>query len=104
MNDKQPEALELASHIEFLLEDYDEYIDSIAVAAKEASEELRRLHEAHEWQYKVAGDRMRRIVKLKRVNAKLLDALVHIKATGVFVGAIPQAMMDEAIEKAEERA
>jgi hypothetical protein len=31
----------------------------------------------------------------------LLDALKRIKATGVFVGAIAQEMMDAAIEKAE---
>jgi hypothetical protein len=38
-------------------------------------EELRRLHEAHDWQYKMAGDRLRRIEKLEAVNAELLEAL-----------------------------
>ncbi len=63
---KQPEALRLA---DALMED-NKTSDCVKSAA-----ELRRLHEAHEWQYKVAGDRLRRIKKLKRVNAELLEAL-----------------------------
>ncbi len=86
MNEKQPEALRLA----------DALMEPIVLDkhAMKAAAELRRLHE-------VAGDRMRRIEKLKIVNAKLLDALKHIKATGVFVDATLQAMMDESIDKAE---
>ena len=48
-----------------------------------AAAELRRLHE---------------------VNQELLAALKRIKATGVFVGAIAQEMMDAAIAKAEKQA
>jgi hypothetical protein len=42
---------------------------------REAAAELRRLHEAHDWQYKMAGDRLRRIEKLEAVNQELLEAL-----------------------------
>lgn len=37
--------------------------------------ELRRLHDAHDWQYTMAGERLRRIEKLERINAQLLEAL-----------------------------
>jgi hypothetical protein len=40
-----------------------------------AAAELRRLHEAHEWQYEMAGDRLRRVEKLEAVNDELLKAL-----------------------------
>jgi hypothetical protein len=65
MADK-PEALRLAERIEKC----DRCGGTKAVAA-----ELRRLHEAHDWQYKMAGDRLRRIEKLEAVNAELLEAL-----------------------------
>jgi YesN/AraC family two-component response regulator len=42
---------------------------------REAAAELRRLHEAHDWQHKMAGDRLRRIEKLEAVNQELLEAL-----------------------------
>jgi len=76
MNNKQPEALELASHIEFLLEDYDEYIDSIAVAAKEASEELRLLH---------------------KENAELLEALRLVMACAGEITTAPDSLLEEAL-------
>jgi len=66
MNDKQSEALMLA---DALMED-NKTSDCVKAAA-----ELRRLHEAHDWQYKMAGDRLRRIEKLERVNAELLNVL-----------------------------
>jgi len=60
----QPEALRLA-------DDCDEHmVDFADVAA-----ELRRLHEAHEWQYTMAGQRLRRIEKLEASNTELLAAL-----------------------------
>ncbi len=31
----------------------------------DAAAELTRLHEAHDWQYKMAGDRLRRVEKLE---------------------------------------
>jgi hypothetical protein len=41
----------------------------------EAAAELRRLHEAHDWQYKMAGERLRRIEKLEAQRDALLEAL-----------------------------
>lgn len=64
----QPEALRLA---DFLDDQYDPSHN-----LEEAAAELRRLHEAHEWQYKMAGDRLRRIEKLEKVNQELLEALI----------------------------
>ena len=64
----QPEALRLA---DFLDDQYDPSHN-----LEEAAAELRRLHEAHEWQYKMAGDRLRRIEKLETVNQELLEALI----------------------------
>jgi hypothetical protein len=43
-----------------------------------AAAELRRLDEAHDWQHKMAGDRLRRIEKLERTNAQLLETLKDI--------------------------
>jgi hypothetical protein len=37
----------------------------------QAAAELRRLHEAHEWQYTMAGERLRRIEKLEAENEAL---------------------------------
>jgi hypothetical protein len=37
----------------------------------EIAAELRRLHEAHEWQYTMAGERLRRIEKLEAAVSKL---------------------------------
>lgn len=64
----QPEALRLA---DFLDDQYDPSHN-----LEKAAAELRRLHEAHEWQYKMAGDRLRRIEKLETVNQELLEALI----------------------------
>jgi hypothetical protein len=66
MTDKQPEALRLA-----------ELLDLFGCDANDlkAAAELRRLHEAHDWQHKMAGDRLRRIEKLERVNAELVEAV-----------------------------
>jgi uncharacterized protein (DUF2249 family) len=59
----------------------DENEDHIQQLRKEQLE-VQRLSEAHEWQYKMAGDRLRRIEKLEAENEKLrkimrvaLDAL-----------------------------
>jgi hypothetical protein len=85
----QPEALRLAEFCDF------------NVLYQPAAAELRRLHEAHEWQYTMAGERLRRIEKLETTNNEMLSALKRIKETGVFLGAIAQEMMDSAIKKAE---
>ncbi len=53
---------------------------------EDAAAELRRLHEAHDWQYKMAGDRLRRIEKLERVNAQLLEALEYWLPDATMVG------------------
>ena len=60
----QPEALRLA-------DECDEHMVDFADVATE----LRRLHEAHEWQYTMAGQRLRRIEKLEAINQELLAAL-----------------------------
>ena len=44
---------------------------------KQAAAELRRLHEAHDWQYKMAGERLRRIEKLEAQRDALLEALKY---------------------------
>ena len=62
----KPEALRLADEIEWI---------AAGKAGKETAAELRSLHEAHDWQYKMAGDRLRRIEKLERVNQELLIRL-----------------------------
>jgi dsDNA-specific endonuclease/ATPase MutS2 len=46
----------------------------------DAANELRRLHEAHDWQYTMAGERLRRIEKLEDQNHALLEALKQISA------------------------
>ena len=43
--------------------------------ARNAAAELRRLHEAHDWQYKMAGERLRRVEKLEAQRDALLEAL-----------------------------
>jgi hypothetical protein len=51
------EALRLIQHMD---EEYPEDWDGSAIR-----DELRRLHEAHDWQYKMAGERLRRVEKLE---------------------------------------
>ena len=65
----QPEALRLA-------DECDEHMVDFADVANE----LRRLHEAHEWQYTMAGQRLRRIEKLEASNQELLAALCEVVA------------------------
>jgi hypothetical protein len=59
----QPEALRLADELEMW------------TMGEPAAAELRRLYEAHDWQYRVAGDRLRRVEKLEAENEALLDLL-----------------------------
>jgi hypothetical protein len=89
MTDKQPEEMQVPLYE--LLEDIPEdfrigFKDNdnwsagvtwhpIGVTCHKAAAELRRLHEAHDWQYKMAGDRLRRIEQLEKVNAELLEAI-----------------------------
>lgn len=40
-----------------------------------AASELRRLHEAHEWQYKMAGERLRRIEQYEALLRQVLEAM-----------------------------
>jgi hypothetical protein len=47
---------------------------------RQSSAELRRLHEAHDWQYRMAGDRLRRIERLEAQRDELLEALRKIAA------------------------
>lgn len=44
-----------------------------------AASELRRLHEAHEWQYKMAGERLRRIEQDEALLQQALEALDELK-------------------------
>ena len=48
---------------------------------QEAAAELRRLHEAHDWQYRMAGERLRRVEKLEAQRDALLEALKDIAGT-----------------------
>ena len=69
MVNEQPEALRLAQVAPYLEGgERGQWIMS-------AADELRRLHEAHEWQYTMAGQRLRRIEKLEALNQELLSAL-----------------------------
>ena len=67
-----PEALRLADILQHR-------IPSIK-CLEDAAAELRRLHEAHEWQHKMAGQRLRRIEKLEAINQELIEALGYIEA------------------------
>ena len=88
----QPEALRLIQHIK---DEWPEDWDGRAIQA-----ELRRLFDlAHEQHTEIYGLRAE-LRRLHEVNADLLEALKRIRATGVFVGAIAQEMMDAAIAKA----
>jgi dsDNA-specific endonuclease/ATPase MutS2 len=60
----QPEALRLAGELEC----------GFPVTGSAAAE-LRRLHEAHDWQYRMAGERLRRVEKLEAQRDALLEAL-----------------------------
>lgn len=66
------EALRLAQRLEILVTNEQDH--------QAAAAELRRLHEAHDWQYKMAGERLRRIEKLEALNAELVEALHQIRA------------------------
>ena len=65
----KPEALRLADWLE---DQYDPTYNQ-----EQAAAELRRLHEAHDWQYKMAGERLRRVEKLEAQRDALLEALKY---------------------------
>lgn len=73
MNDR-PDALQLADMLNA------EIVRTVSVDMlhHNAAVELRRLHEAHDWQYKIAGDRLRRIEELERINAEMYTSLLWI--------------------------
>ena len=71
----QPNALFLAD----ILEDAGKPADITDAAAAE----LRRLHEAHDWQYRMAGERLRRVEKLERQRDALLEALRPFVTIGI---------------------
>lgn len=97
MENKKPEALWLADCLDEL-----DSVFSKSGMCGEAAAELRRLYKAHDWQYRMAGERLRRVEKLEQQRDSLLEALKRIKETGVFVGAIAQEMMDSAIKYTED--
>ncbi len=76
---QQPEALRLADWLERrtmkMLQD------------RQAAAELRRLHEAHEWQYTMAGERLRRIEKDEVLLRQALDTLAYWLEHGETPGA-----------------
>ena len=84
----QPEALRVADEIQ----------RRFPKNGKEAAAELRRLHEAHEWQYTMAGQRLRRIEKLEASNQELLATLEWIAA--LKTGGMIEARARAAILKA----
>lgn len=69
--------------------------------AAELELERNRLNEAHDWQYKMAGDRLRRIEKLEKVNQELLEALEFCAGTSYVTDA--NEVASDAIAKAEEQ-
>ena len=65
----------------------------IGKLAHQAAVELRRLHEAHDWQCQMVGDRLRRVVKLEAQRDQLLEALTAvISADGCVQGAVLRAI------------
>lgn len=72
----QPEALRLADYCDGLADeiDHSHFTDDLRSSAAE----LRRLHEAHDWQYKMAGERLRRIEKLEAQRDALLTVLKEL--------------------------
>jgi len=106
MNDKQPEALRLTDALEQSLQqtDADDYVILVdRWLVEELAVELRRLHEAHDWQHKMAGDRLRRIEKLQRINNELLEALKEYVAMPEFDGTSATSFVrTEAKRKAKE--
>jgi hypothetical protein len=87
----QPEALRWADELEKCWADPGLQLRAAA--------ELRRLHEAHEWQYTMAGQRLRRIEKLEASNQELLAALKELDAKPGFPSSWLKARA--AIAKAE---
>ena len=75
----QPEALRLAAALQQQAVWEGHYGPSyLRDLLPEAAAELRRLHEAHDWQYRMAGERLRRIEKLEAQQDALLAALKEI--------------------------
>ena len=68
------EALRLIQQMD---DDYPEDWDGTAIR-----DELRRLHEAHDWQYRMAADRLRRIEKLEAEREVLLTEVERLKGVG----------------------
>lgn len=70
----------------------------------QAAAELRRLHEAHDWQYRMAGERLRHIEKLEAQRDALLGALkaAIVRAELRREGAVDVGVIRAAIAKAEE--
>ncbi len=83
MTTEQPLALKL---VDELMDDMnDEHWNQLTA---DAAAELRRLHEAHEWQHTMAGERLRRIEKLEAAVKKLHTAKgryhTHLAACDLF--------------------
>ena len=94
----QPEALRLAAAL-------DAYwgAENGHDRERQAAAELRRLHEAHDWQYRMAGERLRRIEKLEAQRDALLKALKKIAADHAYFSGDTLSYARAAIAKAEEK-
>ena len=91
----QPEALRLAHWLERDGASCQRHVDAAA--------ELRRLDEAHDWQYRMAGERLRRIEKLEAQRDALLKALKKIAADHAYFSGDTLSYARAAIAKAEEK-
>ena len=95
---EQPEALRLADELDGM--PVNEFYEALG---DEAAAELRRLHEAHDWQYRMAGERLRRIEKLEAQRDALLKALKKIAADHAYFSGDTLSYARAAIAKAEEK-
>ena len=62
--------------------------------------ELRRLYEAHDWQYQMAEDRLRRIEELEAERDALLEALEAMTDAFLDIEGSPSSMECDALDKA----
>lgn len=67
---QKPEAIRLAEALELR--------GLLGTTAHDAAAELRRLHAAHDWQRRMAGERLRRIEKLQTQRDGLVNILAQL--------------------------
>ena len=100
----QPEALRLAEELEYCASrELYRYmgLDDAAAELRRLYAEIERLRDAGVGYSQQTMDAVvREREKLREANAELLEALKRVKETRVFIGAIAQGMMDNAIARA----